>query len=286
VPQINHVWIVVMENTAYSSITQSAAPYMAGTIAGMGVQMNSYYAVTHPSLPNYLCMVGGDNFGISSDGAASSSSYQVSSSNQDIASQLEGAGFTWHEYSESQPSPCGIDDSGSDSTGDFASKHDPMPHFLITQNNSSSCQANDVSYDPQGSMPGMVSDVQSGTFFNYVFIAPNLCDDGHDSCAPISNKVGQQDAWAQANLPYILNSSAFADHGVLFLTWDEGSGSGNSPSQIATYILSPMLASPGGTNNSMYSHFSMLATIEAGFGLSNLPQANGHSDALITDIWK
>ena len=160
-----------------------------------------------------------------------------------------------------------------------------MPHFLDTQN-SSTCQTDDVSYDPNGGMPGMAADIAANQFFNYVFISPNMCDDGHDSCAPISNKVGQQDSWAQSNLSLILNSSAFQDNGVLFLTWDEGSGSGNSPSQIATYILSPMLASPGGSNNTMYSHYSMLATVEAGFGLANLPQANGHSDALITDIWK
>ncbi len=274
-----------MENTAYSAITTSAAPYMAGTVAQQAVQMNNYWAVIHPSLPNYIAMTGGDNFGITSDGAASSSTYQVPAPTPNIATQLEGAGFTWHEYSESQPSPCAIDDSGSDSTGKFVSKHDPMPHFMITQN-SSTCQSNDVSYDPQSGMPGMVADMQAGTFFNYVFISPNLCDDGHDSCPPISSKVGQQDSWASSNLPAILSSSAFQDSGVVFLTWDEGSGSGNSPSQIATYILSPMLANPGGSNGTMYSHYSALATIEAGFGLSNLPSANGHSDALITDIWK
>jgi phosphatidylinositol-3-phosphatase len=279
------VWIIVMENQDFSAINSSSAPYTTGTLYGEGVQMDNYYAVTHPSCPNYIAMVGGDTFGITADGQADDPTYQVHSPTPNVASQLEAAGLTWHEYSESQPSPCGIADNGSDATGEFASKHDPMPHFLITQS-SSSCQANDVSYDPQGSMPGMAADISNGTFFNYVFISPNLCDDGHDSCPPISNKVGQQDSWLSTNVSLILNSSAYADNGVLIITWDEGSGSGNVQSQIATVILSPMLTSPGSSNNSMYTHYSMLATIEAGFGLSNLPAANGHSDALITDIWK
>jgi hypothetical protein len=47
-----------------------------------------------------------------------------------------------------------------------------------------------------------------------------------------------------------------------------------------------MLRSPGTSNGTAYSHFSTLATIEAGFGLQNLPSNYGHNDAVISDIWK
>ncbi len=285
VPQLSSVWIIVMENTSYASLTSSNAPYLFGTVIPEGVLMTNYSAVTHPSLPNYIAMVGGDRFNVTSDGPASSSTYQVPANTPNIATQLEAVGLTWHEYSETQPTPCAVDDSGL-----FVSKHDPMPHFLITQNNPTSCNANDVSFDPQSGMPGLAADLAANTFFNYNFISPNLCEDGHNSCAPISNKETQQDTFLSNNLQTILNSSAYQNNGVVFITWDENdqTSGGNVYSQVLTVILSPMLSttSKGGTNGTAYSHFSMLATIEAGFGLANLPAANGHTDALITDIWK
>jgi hypothetical protein len=245
--------------------------------------MDNYFAITHPSLPNYIAMVGGDTFGIAADGEASNATYQVSSQTPNIASQLEDAGFTWHEYSESQQTPCALSDTGSDPSA-FASKHDPMPHYLITQNDPT-CQADDVSYDPQGSMPGMAADITAGTFFNYVFISPNLCDDGHDDCPPLNDHVAQQDAWLSSNLPLILNSSAYQANGLVVVTWDEDDNNGGN-NQIMTILLSPMLANPGQPDGTLYSHYSALATIEAGFGLPNLPATHGHSDALITDLWK
>ena len=56
----------------------------------------------------------------------------------------------------------------------------------------------------------------------YNFITPNLCNDMHDSCSPLRNRVAQGDTWLAQHLPEILNSQAFGDGGAVFLTWDEG----------------------------------------------------------------
>ncbi len=283
VPQLSHVWIVLMENTNFSSVAgQSASSYMVGTLFPMGVEMTNFTdGMVHPSLPNYLCLTGGDNFGITADGPASSANYQVASGTLDIAIQLENAGLSWHEYSESQTSPCQLSDSGSDANNDhYVSKHNPMPHFLDTQA-SATCQTNDVSWEPESGMPGIAADLAAGTAYSYNFISPNLCDDGHDTCT--STPLQQQDDWLRANLPTILTSSAYQRNGLVIVTWDEGE---NDTDQIMTMILSPMLKSPGTQNGTLYSHFSTLATIEAGFGLANLPAQYGHTDALITDLWK
>jgi len=279
-----------MENTSFSSLNgnTSQAPYLNSLFAsgGPGVELVGYQDTgVHPSLPNYLGLAGGDNFGITSDGEASDPAHQVAATNPDIASQLEAAGLTWHEYSEAQLTPCALSDTGSDGTapGTFASKHDPMPHFLITQQNTASCDANDVSFEPEGTMPGLAADVAAGTYYNYVFISPSLCDDGHDSCSPLNNPIEQQDQWLQANVPTILNSSAYAQNGVLVITWDEGASDSDS---IMAVILSPMLQTPGSQDNHNYTHYSTLSTVEAGFGLSSLPKANGHNDPLITTVWK
>ena len=52
-----------MENKGYDSIVGSPnAPFLNSLINGYGFA-NNYYAITHPSLPNYYAMVGGTDFG-------------------------------------------------------------------------------------------------------------------------------------------------------------------------------------------------------------------------------
>ena len=55
-----------MENEESSSlIGNSAAPYINGLAAGYGLA-TQYYAVSHPSLPNYLTLTAGGTCWISS----------------------------------------------------------------------------------------------------------------------------------------------------------------------------------------------------------------------------
>ena len=62
----------------------------------------------------------------------------------------------------------------------------------------------------------------------YNFITPNICNDMHDSCAPVSNSIKQGDNWLSQNLPMILNSAAYNSNG-LASSCDEGAGSSDDP---------------------------------------------------------
>src|SRR5437762_1845972 len=64
VPAFDHIFVILMENHSYSEIigNTTAAPYLNQLANQYGVATN-YFAVTHPSLPNYVALVGGDTFG-------------------------------------------------------------------------------------------------------------------------------------------------------------------------------------------------------------------------------
>src|SRR5438034_3599853 len=67
IPAFSHVFQIVMENHEYSSIIgSSSAPYTNSLAQQYGLATN-FYGTRHPSLPNYLAMIGGDTFGITSD---------------------------------------------------------------------------------------------------------------------------------------------------------------------------------------------------------------------------
>ncbi len=69
IPPLDHVFLVVMENHGYDEIFNNPnAPYVNAFAAHANFATN-YFAVAHPSLTNYLEIVGGSNFGVLTDDA-------------------------------------------------------------------------------------------------------------------------------------------------------------------------------------------------------------------------
>ncbi len=67
IPHLDHVFLIVMENHGFSQIiTNPNAPFI-NQYAHTANLATNYYAVGHPSLTNYLEIVGGSNFGVRSD---------------------------------------------------------------------------------------------------------------------------------------------------------------------------------------------------------------------------
>jgi hypothetical protein len=71
IPHLDHVFVIVMENHGYQQVINNPnEPYLNSLIASKKVNLaTNYFAVGHPSLTNYLEIVGGSNFGIRSDHA-------------------------------------------------------------------------------------------------------------------------------------------------------------------------------------------------------------------------
>ena len=69
VPHLDHVFVIMMENHGYQQVIDNPnEPYLNGLIANKKVNLaTNYFAVGHPSLTNYLEIVGGSNFGVRSD---------------------------------------------------------------------------------------------------------------------------------------------------------------------------------------------------------------------------
>jgi hypothetical protein len=67
IPHLDHVWVVMMENHGYGQVVNNPnCPYINDMISLTNTGTN-YFAVAHPSLTNYLEVVGGSNFGVLSD---------------------------------------------------------------------------------------------------------------------------------------------------------------------------------------------------------------------------
>src|SRR5215831_4964354 len=252
------VFTIVMENHSRDAIFGNpAAPYINGLASSNAVAAAYHDSYVHPSEPNYIWMIAGENFGILNDNDPSAG--QTIDSQSHLADQIERAGMTWKTYQESMGAPCGLQSHDL-----YAVKHSPFVYFDdINGWNGSTFQPTARCLEHVVDYSALDADLAPGTTPDYVFITPNLIDDMHDG------SVQDGDTWLSQQVPKILASSAYQNGGVLFLLWDEGTSQSDDPPFIA---ISPN-AKPGFSSPVDYDTSSFLKTVQGIMGLEPLPCA-------------
>jgi len=264
---IKTVFIILMENHNWTGANGSGsikgsryAPYINNTLLPMASHAEQYFNPPgiHPSLPNYLWLEAGTNFGILDDNAPSVNSQTTT---QHLVTLLNNARISWKAYEEEiAGNTCPLTN-----TREYAVKHDPFVYFDDVTNNQDPNSAYCISHVRP--FTELATDLASGNVAQYNFITPNLCDDMHDKCKPLQNAIEQGDTWLKNNVPTILTSAAYQSGGALFITWDEAA-TGDGP--IGMIVLSPLAKGNGYENFIPYTHGSTLRTFEEIFGVSPL----------------
>lgn len=244
-----HVAVILMENEEYENVIGSrSAPYL-DSLAGTYALASRMYAITHPSLPNYMALTGGSTFRFTSDcnGCAVA---QTS-----LVDQLDAAHLSWRAYMEDLPHPC----YQGPSTGEYDENHDPFVHYTRITSSPSRC----AQIVP---LTQLSTDEETGRVPRFSWITPNLCHDMHDCSVTIG------DRFLSGLVPPLLR--ALGPRGLLFITFDEGD-SDDTCCQVAAgghivTILAGGLARRGATLSTPADHYSVLQTIEDLFGLPRL----------------
>lgn len=215
-----------------------------------------------------------------------------------VADQLTDAGKTWKGYMEDMKTPCrhpelgAADDTKKARVGDqYAVRHNPFMYFSgITE--SGACATNVVDLD---ALPVDLASAASTP--NLSYITPNLCNDGHDKPCVDGRSGGLQaiDSWLKQWVPRITESAAFRQDGVLVITFDESDekdivdpdsysccDASSTPAPylpggiggglVGALVLSPHIKG-GTTSDTVYNHYSLLASIEDIFSLPYLGYA-------------
>jgi hypothetical protein len=179
-------------------------------------------------------------------------------------------------------------------TDQYATRHDPFVYFHYVIDNQAECDADVVNLNR---LPADLAN--ASTTPNYVFITPNLCDDGHDATCANGGPGGleQANTFLQQWIPRITSSPAFKQNGLLIVTFDEAigdstaccgempgpfdaangiqpGGTGPGGGAVGAVFLSPFIT-PGTKSSNSYNHYSMFGSIEDMFGLPRLAGAVG-----------
>jgi hypothetical protein len=256
--RIKHVFVIVLENEGFNTTfgPQSPAPYLSQTLTRAGVLLTQYYGTGHASLDNYIAMISGQSAtpetrndcqtyadfvltGMTPDGQAIGHGCVYPDAVKALPDQLNRIGKTWRAYmgdmgndpsresrtcghpilntldhTQSAEAPTAAVPSGDQ----YAARHNPFVYFHSIID-SPLCDQNVVNLDR------LSTDLNSEwTTPNFVFVTPNLCDDGHDGPCVNGQPGGlvSADAFLQKWVPKIMASAAYKQDGLIVITFDEG----------------------------------------------------------------
>jgi len=284
----DYVVIVIMENHSLCPIAGDmvigcspatlSAPYHV-QLAQDNTLLSHYTALAHPSPPNYVALIGGSTFNMTTEcfptKPCGSDHLCCPINATNIVDRFDQAGLTWKAYAE-------------DYNGGCRPGGQPLPfnYFYDIYNNATRCKnlVNASTIWPLNTIGNpdiFLNDLKSTTTAsNLMWLSPSSCDQWHHLC---DNGTSQGDIYLSMIVPKILSSTIFTtQRAALFIVYDEGTdvrqGAGTCPigSGDCAYAV---WAGPQVKNRYVcgenYSHYSFLSTIEWNWGLQNLTSNDG-----------
>lgn len=237
---LKHVFVIVLENHSKNGVIGDPnTPYIT-SLANTYAVAGNYYGVTHPSEPNYVALIAGDNFGLNSDDPNN----RYSAPN--IVDQLEASHHTWAAYEESMPSTGYLGDYWPSSANPlYASKHNPFVLFDDIRSSPSRL----AHVKPYTSLAADLNGPEQ-SIPDFSFIVPNQCHDMHGGvytpvapdgsdgtpCPygstnddPADAALKQKaDAFVHQAVQTIMSSKAWSGNSAIFVIADESDYNGNT----------------------------------------------------------
>jgi hypothetical protein len=274
-PRYDHVFLMMEENEPYANIIGNPhAPILNALAKDYGLATD-YHGTSDPSEPNYVAILGGNDFGISSDDPFYFPGQSVNAPN--VMSELDSAGDSWKAYLQGMPydgyrgycfpAKCnGIPDADTQ----YVAKHNGIVNFADMHT-----PAEFAKEQPYGHL---ADDLASGQVPNFSYIVPDECDDMHGAppwCVDSDNPGTVGDNWLVATGDKFVGQTVDAitsapvwkkGHNAIVITWDEG----NAATDKIVAIVITNHGPRGLTDPTDYNHYSLTASLLDAFGLSCL----------------
>ncbi|KAK8097273.1 acid phosphatase [Apiospora kogelbergensis] len=243
------IWL---ENTDYD---MAAGDPSLSYLATQGVTLTNYYAITHPSQPNYVAAAGGSTFKVRGDGFE-----RIGADTKTVVDLLDGKGVSWSLYQEDMPYS-GFEGSWKNQkngANDYVRKHNPLMSF------------DSVTSDPNRlakskNLTMFYSDLAADKLPQWLFITPNMTSDGHDTSVTTAGR------WTRNFLTPLLADKKFnTDRTLVVVTFDE-TESYVSSNKVFTLLLGGAVKGKEGTQvGTKFNHYSGLKTAEQNWDLGDL----------------
>jgi acid phosphatase len=271
-PDFSHIVFIVFEGREYDAVINNRDMPYFNLLAGSYTLLTQYHAVADNSLPNYLALMGGDDFGITSDCVDSPCSIGATS----LPDLIEASGRTWRTYQDDMPEPCFTEDAPR-----YFRRHNPFIFFDPIRADEERCKQRVV---PLTYLEG---DLAVNVLPNFIFISPDVCYSSQECTLDLV------DGWLKEIITKIYPAlDSTGEPFLIVLTWDKGQSGASccglpepAGGRVATVLISPQVKQ-GFQDHTPYSHYSLLKTVSAAWSLPYLGHAADEETALITAPWK
>jgi phospholipase C len=260
---VKHVVIVILENK--NADCAKAQPFMK-RLMNEGAYLDQYYAITHPSQPNYIAMISGSTEGVRSDKPVALGRSHIGMDRSD------GKVVTWKTYAEDYPEGRCRPDPQIDK---YVRKHNPFISF------------NDVAkHGPCGNIvpfTHFADDLRSGRLPQLSLVIPNLDHDAHDT------QIRVADDWLTEQFGELLKNKSLWSETLFVVTFDEDSklwifgGDGN---RVYMALWGDAVMPHTVVKDVSYDHYDLLRTIEVIFGVQPMVAGGDGAAHPIGGIWK
>jgi acid phosphatase len=254
--------VLVLENRSYEQVIGSAAAPFLNRLARRGTLATRYFALGHPSLPNYVALTGGSSNEILTNCA------RCDTEQPNLLNQLDTAHISWRAYFE------GLARHGvlTRRTLRYNPHYNP---FAFYERVAESREAR----ERISGFAELNRDLARRRLPAFSWIAPDVFHDGHNS------SLKQVDRFAAQLVPRVLR--ALGPRGVLYVLWDEGPNSDLRGSGLQAgggrvpLIAAGALARRGRRVPVPANHYALLRTIEGNLGVPALRNAGLPSTPLL-----
>ena len=282
-PRLDHVFLIIEENNGFHDVIgNKAAPNLNYLAKTFGLETDYFGTSGDSSETNYVSILGGSTYNVSSDDAYWKNKVDAPS----LISQLDHAGISWKAYLQGLPHPdyqgicypakC---NGAPDSDPLYVSKHDGIQNFTSSWN----------PYDWSRQVPitELSRDLKAGDVPRFGYIVPDECHDMHGDppyCLDSGNLGDPQqqhlDSVGDAYLGQLVSEITHAKfwakgNNAVIITYDNGDNSagccdGNpGGGQIATVVVTSH--GPRAVKDNLpANHYSTLSSIQHAFGLGCL----------------
>ncbi len=242
--KVTKLLVFVVENHSLSEM-RDEMPFTYG-LAKRYAYATRYFAIRHPSLPNYLAIAGGSTFGVTDD--ASPSSHRIHG--RSVFGQALAKGRTAELYADSMPGHCVLS-----SSGDYAVRHNPWAYFVDERG---ACRSHDVP------VTRLADDVAAGRLPNAGMVIPNLVHDAHDA------SLADADAWLKQEITMVQHGRDWTSGRLaIVITADEDDG--GSGNRVLTVVASRSV--PHRVVTTRLTHYSLTRLYDDVLGVRRLRHA-------------
>ncbi|KAH0838655.1 phosphoesterase family-domain-containing protein [Lanmaoa asiatica] len=262
------IWL---ENTDYA---QAASQAVFQNLSTQGILLTSYYGLTHTSEPNYLGAGGGDFWGLYNDNME-----YIPNNISTIADLLDQKSISWSEYQENMPTDGygGFNYTNPNNYTYYVRKHNPLVVYdsvgLNTTRAARIRNFNDFAVD-----------LGNNSLSQWIFVTPNLRKCSSSSMVTI-RLLPLLQQWLQYWLVPLLQDPNFnTARTLILLTFDENE-TVTINNQVYTLLLGGAVPENlrNTTDDTFYTHYSALSTVEANWNLGNL--GRGDTNKTLASKW-